>query len=95
MDNGSDTGRVMEALAYQRGITLDFMRPGKPVENSFIESFHGQLRDECLNVEVFFTLEDVRAKLGHWQQDYNQERPHSSLNDQAPKSLQCTGEQEK
>ena len=54
------------------------------MENSFIESFNGRLRDECLNVEVFFTLEDVRTKLAHWQQDYNQERPHSSLNDQAP-----------
>ncbi len=85
VDNGSEfTSRAMEAWAYQRGIALDFIRPGKPVENSFIESFNGRLRDECLNVEIFFTLEDVRTKLAHWQKDYNQERPHSSLHDQAP-----------
>ena len=85
VDNGSEfTGRAMEAWASQHQVQLDFIRPGKPMENSFIESFNGRLRDECLNVEVFFTLEDVRTKLAHWQQDYNQERPHSSLNDQAP-----------
>ena len=55
--------------------------PGKPVENGCIESFNGRLRDECLNVEVFFTLEDVRKKLWRWQQDYNQVRAHS----------ECTG----
>ena len=63
---------------------LDFIRPGKPVENSYIESFNGRLRDECLNVEVFFTLADVHDKLERWRQDYNQVRPHSSLRDSAP-----------
>lgn len=86
VDNGSEfTSRAMEAWAYQRSIHLDFIRPGKPVDNGFIESFNGRLRDECLNVEVFFSLEDVRAKLARWQHDYNQERPHSALKDQAPK----------
>ena len=64
VDNGSEfASRVMDAWAYRHGIQLDFIRPGKPVENGFIESFNGRLRDECLNVEVFFTLEDVREKL--------------------------------
>ena len=62
----------------------EFYSAGKPVENGFIESFNGRLRDECLNVEVFFTLEDVREKLTRWQQDYNLARPHSTLQDQAP-----------
>ena len=85
VDNGSEfTSRAMEAWAYQRGIQLDFIRPGRPVENGLIESFNGRLRDECLNVEIFFTLEDVRAKLANWQRDYNQERPHSALNDHPP-----------
>jgi putative transposase len=85
VDNGSEfASRVMDAWAYRHGIQLDFIRPGKPVENSFIESFNGRLRDECLNVNVFFTLEDARQKLADWQTDYNSTRPHSSLHDQAP-----------
>lgn len=88
VDNGSEfASRVMEAWAYQHGIQLEFIRPGKPVENGFIESFNGRLRDECLNVEVFFTLDDVREKLARWQTDYNCLRPHSSLQDQAPASF--------
>jgi len=88
VDNGSEfASRVMDAWAYRHGIQLDFIRPGKPVENGFIESFNGRLRDECLNVEVFVTLEDVREKLTRWQQDYNLVRPHSALQDQAPASF--------
>jgi putative transposase len=76
--------RAMEAWAYQYRVQLDFIRPGKPVENSYIESFNGRLRDECLNVEVFFALSDVRDKLTRWREDYNQVRPHSALGDSAP-----------
>ena len=54
------------------------------MENSYIESFDGRLRDECLNLEVFFTLAGVRDKLELWRQDYNQVRPHSALRDSAP-----------
>jgi len=85
VDNGSEfASRVMDAWAYRHGILLDFIRPGKPVENGFIESFNGRLRDECLNVDVFFTLEDVREKLTWWREDYNHQRPHSSLQDETP-----------
>ena len=85
VDNGSEFySRTMEAWAYQYGIQLDFIRPGKPVENSYIESFNGRLRDECLNVEVFFALSDVRDKLARWRNDYNQMRPHSALRDATP-----------
>ena len=64
VDNGGEcASRAMEAWAYRHGIQLAFIRPGKPVENGFIESFNGRLRDECLNVDVFFTLHDVREKL--------------------------------
>jgi putative transposase len=88
VDNGSEfASRIMDAWIYRHGIQLDFIRPGKPVENSFIESFNGRLRDECLNVDVFFALEDVREKLARWQEDYNRLRPHSSLQDQAPASF--------
>lgn len=74
----------MEAWAYQNGVKLDLIRPGKPVENGYIESFNGRLRDECLNGEIFFGLADVREKPEHWRQDYNEQRPHSSLDDRTP-----------
>jgi hypothetical protein len=53
----------MENWAHTNGVKLDFIRPGKPVQNGFIESFNGRLRDECLNLEVFFDLEDAREKI--------------------------------
>jgi putative transposase len=85
VDNGTEfASKAMEVWAYQYGVQLDFIRPGRPVENGYIESFNGRLRDECLNVEVFFALTDVRDKLERWRQDYNQVRPHSSLRDSAP-----------
>lgn len=85
VDNGSEfASRVMDAWAYRHGIQLEFIRPRKPVESGFIERVNGRLRDECLNVEVCFTLEDVRKKLARWQENYNHTRPHSSLQDQAP-----------
>jgi putative transposase len=84
-DNGSEfAGRAMETWAYQNGVKLDLIRPGKPVENGYIESFNGRLWDECLNGEIFFSLADARDKLQRWRQDYNQQRPHSSLDDRTP-----------
>ena len=74
----------MEAWAYQSGVQPIFIRPGKPIANSYIKSFNRRLRDECLNVEVFFGLTDVRDKLERWRQDRNQVRPHSILGDSAP-----------
>jgi Integrase core domain len=73
--------KAMEDWAYQFRFDLDFIRPGRPVENGYIESFNGRLRDECLNVQVFFALADVRGKLELWRHDYDRVRPHSSLND--------------
>lgn len=85
VDNGSEfCSRAMEAWAYHHQVELDFIRPGKPVENGYIESFNGRLRDECLNTEAFFALADVREKLETWRQDYNRVRPHSALDDCAP-----------
>jgi putative transposase len=84
-DNGSEfVGKAMEAWSYQNGVKLDFIRPGKPVENGFVESFNGRLRDECLNVEVFFDVTDARIKLEQWRADFNHKRPHSSLDDRTP-----------
>ena len=85
LDNGSEfAGRAMEAWAMEAGVQLCFIRPGRPVENGFIESFNGRLRDECLNVEWFPSLEDARRKLASWRDHYNHHRPHSALADRAP-----------
>jgi putative transposase len=85
VDNGSEfTGRALEAWAMAESVQLNFIRPGRPVENSYIESFNGRLRDEFLNVEWFTSLDDARGKLARWRENYNHHRPHSSLNDRTP-----------
>lgn len=85
VDNGTEfAGRAMEAWAMQNGVQLCFIRPGRPVENGFIESFNGRLRDEFLNVEWFTTLEEAQAKLSDWRKHYNHVRPHSALADRTP-----------
>src|SRR5262249_13840298 len=66
------------------GVRVNFISAGKPVENSYAESFNGRLRDECLNLEWFASIDEARRKLATWRDDYNHVRPHSSLNDRAP-----------
>jgi putative transposase len=84
-DNGGEfAGKATETWAYENQVKLDLIRPGKPVENGYIESFNGRLRDECLNGEIFFGMADAREKLEHWRLDYNETRPHSSLDDRTP-----------
>jgi putative transposase len=76
--------RALEAWAMSNDVRLCFIRPGRPVENGFIESFNGRLRDECLNVEWFTSLDEARAKLARFREHYNRERPHSALADRTP-----------
>jgi putative transposase len=85
VDHGTEfTSKALEEWAYQRGVKLDFIHPGKPTENGHIESFNGRLRDECLNVTQFLSIEDARAKIEAWRIDYNAHRPHSSLGNLTP-----------
>ncbi len=85
VDNGSEFySQAMDSWAYRHGIELDFIRPGKPVENAYIESFNGRLRDKCLNTHLFLSLTDAREKHEAWRLDYNQRRPHSALGDLTP-----------
>jgi len=85
VDNGSEfSGRLLDLWAYHHGVRIDFSRPGKPTDNCFIETFNGSLRDECLNVHWFESLEDARAKIEGWRRDYNESRPHQALNEQTP-----------
>ena len=84
-DNGSEfISKSLDKWAYEHGVTMDFSRPGKPTDNPFIESFNGSLRDECLNIHWFLSLEDAQDKLEKWRREYNHERTHSSLNDMTP-----------
>jgi len=85
VDNGPEfAGSALDAWAYHRGLRLHFIEPGKPVQNAYVESFNGKLRDECLNEHWFTSLEEARSLLEAWRQDYNTCRPHSSLGDLTP-----------
>lgn len=85
VDHGTEfQSRALEDWAYRRGVQLDFIRPGKPIENAFIESFNGRLRDECLNVHQFTSIADAQTKIEAWRLDYNQRRPHGSLGHLTP-----------
>jgi putative transposase len=80
LDNGPELrGRAMEAWSEANRVPLLFIQPGKPVQNAFIESFNGRLRDECLNANWFLTTADARRNIQAWALDYNEARPHSSL----------------
>ena len=80
LDNGPEfRGRALAAWSEERGVRLEFIQPGKPTQNAYIESFNGRLRDECLNANWFTSLSDARRKVETWRLDYNQQRPHSSL----------------
>ena len=84
-DNGPEfVSQAMDHWADRRGVRLDFIRPGRPVENCFIESFNGRLRDECLNVHHFATLAEARHVIEAWREEYNTARPHSSLGQRTP-----------
>jgi putative transposase len=86
MDNGPEfAGKALDEWAYRRGVKLNFIRPGKPIENAFAESFNGRFRDECLNTNWFITLKHAKEVIEDWRRDYNEVRPHSSLNDRTPR----------
>jgi putative transposase len=85
VDNGPEfTSKALDKWAYENGVHLDFIRPGKPVENAFIESFNASLRKECLNAHWFQTIEEARQRIEQWRKEYNNYRPHSSLDNLTP-----------
>ncbi len=84
-DNGTElTSNAILAWQQQRGIEWHYIAPGKPMQNGFVESFNGRLRDECLNEHLFDTLKHAREIIEDWRTDYNTNRPHSSLNGLTP-----------
>lgn len=80
VDNGPElVSKALDQWAYRHGVKLDFISPGRPTENCFIESFNASLRKECLNAHWFMSLEEARQKIEDWRKEYNEQRPHSSL----------------
>jgi putative transposase len=87
-DNGPEfTSRHFLAWGLERKIEVVHIEPGRPVQNAFVESFHGKLRDECLNASWFANLFEARAKIAAWKEEYNEKRPHSSLGYLAPREF--------
>ena len=90
-DNGTEfTCNAMLAWCKDNAIDWHFIAPGKPIQNAFIESFNGRMRDEFLNETLFFSLDDARSKIAEWVTDYNDQRPHSSLKYQTPAAYAAT-----
>jgi putative transposase len=84
-DNGPEfRGEVLDQWAERRGVALQFIQPGKPIQNAFAESFNGRFRDECLNENWFLSLVDARRTIEAWRMDYNVARPHSGLAGRTP-----------
>lgn len=85
VDNGTEfDSKAVDEWAFKHGVKIDFIHPGKPNENAYIESFNGRFREECLNEHIFETLDEAREIIEEWRQDYNDERPHSSLENLTP-----------
>ena len=85
VDNGPEfRSRELDAWAYRTGVKLHFIDPGKPIQNSVTESYNGRMRDECLNVHWWTTLEEARKGIQEWRRRYNTERPHGSLGKRTP-----------
>jgi putative transposase len=90
-DNGTEfTCNAMLAWCKDASIDWHFIAPGKPMQNGFVESFNGRMRDELLNETLFFDLDDARAKITAWVHDYNSQRPHSSLRYLTPMAYAAT-----
>lgn len=88
LDNGPElTSQVLDQWAYNHDVQLQFIDPGKPIQNAFIESFNSRFRDECLNAHWFTSLADAQVLIEAWRLDYNQCRPHSALGYQTPEEV--------
>lgn len=88
VDNGPEfAGKALDEWAYRKGIKINFIQPGKPIENAYAESFNGRLRDECLNTNWFMSLKHAREVIEDWRKDYNAVRPHSALGGMAPQEF--------
>ena len=93
VDHGTEfTSKALDEWAYQNGVLLDFTRPGKPTDNGLCESFNGRLRDECLNVTEFMSIEHAKSQIEAWRVDYNDHRPHGALGQLTPSEYATRGQ---
>jgi putative transposase len=84
-DNRTElTSNAILAWQQEHGVEWHYIAPGKPMQNGFVESFNGRLRDECLNEHLFISLDEAREIIEAWRIDYNTNRPHTSLNGLTP-----------
>lgn len=92
-DNGTEfTSVALDHWAYWNQVQLDFSRPGKPVDNCVCEAFNGSVRRECLSMHWFVDLAEAQQTLDAWRDDYNNTRPHSSLDHQPPLAYKQAGD---
>ncbi len=84
-DNGTEfTSKAFVKWAADNNVEIHFIDKGKPMQNAFVESFNGKFRDECLNEEWFLTIDDARKRIKEWNNEYNSERVHTSLDGLTP-----------
>jgi len=94
-DNGPEfAGITLDRWAYNNNVRIDFIKPGKPIQNAFIESFNGRLRHECLNQHYFETLQEAKKIIEDWRMEYNTFRPHGSLNGLTPEDFKTVWKQQ-
>jgi putative transposase len=87
-DNGTEfTSTAVLAWCQEKGVRWDYIQPGKPYQNGYIESFNGKLRDECLNENLFLNLQAAKRLVEEWREEYNERRPHSSLGGKTPSEM--------
>lgn len=95
VDNGPEfSGRALDQWAHQHKVKLQFSRPGKPTDNAMIETFNAKVRAECLDQHWFRSLQEAQEQLESWRQEYNEQRPHSSLNNLTPSEFEAFWRQE-
>lgn len=88
-DNGPEmSSREFMDWSYKNNIAIEYIQPGKPIQNAFVESFNSRFRDECLNEELFHDLADAQKKIERWRRYYNEERPHSSIGMKTPNAFE-------
>lgn len=93
VDHGTEfTSKALDQWAWENRVLLDFTRPGKPTDNTLCESFNGRLRDECLNVHEFESIEQARQVIEAWRVDYNEHRPHGALGHLTPSECARSGQ---
>ena len=93
VDNGPEfRGKAMSLWSRRTGVELRYIQPGKPIQNTLVESFNGKFRDACLNVHWFVDLADARRSIEAWRVHYNRVRPHSALGFVSPEEFRLAGE---